>query len=88
MFLYFTNKYYIISMANTTLCNLYTKQFEEVSDAISTVLTTGKSYSIAGRSYDSHDIGKLEELQQKYLLLMNRNCGATCGIKTVRVVPL
>lgn len=74
-------------MANTTLCDLYTKQFNEVSNAISEGLVAGKSYSIAGRKWESHEIRELITLQGKLLTLMNRNCGATCGIRNVRIIP-
>lgn len=74
-------------MANKTLCDLYTKQLGEVSEAISNGFASGQSYTIAGRKYEAHDIDKLFDLQSKLVTLMGRYCGDTCGIKNVRIIP-
>lgn len=74
-------------MANKTLCDLYTKQFNEVSNAISEGFGAGQSYTIAGRKWESHNISELMDLQGRLITLMNRNCGDTCGIRNVRIIP-
>lgn len=71
----------------TDMCTYWTNKFNNVSDAMDSILTTGASYTIAGRKYESHEIGELEKLQGKYFRQMNRYCNGNCGIIMDHPVP-